>query len=123
DAASLARLQGKRLLAFAGIGDPARFFRTLRASGLDVVAERSFADHHRFSGGDIEAMLADARRAALTLVTTEKDFARLSDSSTAPAIGQVVPFAVALEFEAAEGLRRFLSERLFKARDKRFRER
>ena len=70
-------LRGKRVLAFAGIGDPGRFFRTLRASGVEVVRERAFADHHPFSQGEIEALIAEAKRDALTLVTTEKDLARL----------------------------------------------
>ena len=49
--ASVAALRGKRVLAFAGIGDPARFFGTLTASGVDVVRQRAFADHHAFSQG------------------------------------------------------------------------
>src|ERR1700723_3156712 len=35
DDASVASLGGKRVLAFAGIGDPARFFRTLDARGIE----------------------------------------------------------------------------------------
>src|SRR5690242_7395659 len=42
DGAALTALTDKRVLAFAGIGDPARFFRTLRANGIDVVRERAF---------------------------------------------------------------------------------
>ena len=56
DAASLALLAGKRVLAFAGIGDPGRFFRTLRGAGVDVVTERAFADHHPFSAQEIDGV-------------------------------------------------------------------
>ena len=62
DAAQVASLRGKRVLAFAGIGDPARFFNTLRANGVDVVRERAFADHHPFSQGEIENLIDEARR-------------------------------------------------------------
>ena len=116
--ASVAALRGKRVLAFAGIGDPGRFFRTLRASGIDVVRERAFPDHHPFSKSEIETLAAEAKRNALTLVTTEKDLARLRGSERAEGI---VPFPVTLEFDDAAGLRTFLSERLFKAREKKFR--
>jgi len=119
DEKSVAALSGKRLLAFAGIGDPARFFRALRASGLEVARERGFADHHRFSQGDLDALLSDARRDRLMLVTTEKDFARLRGS--APDFGsELAAFAVTLEFADAAGLRKFLADRLFKAREKKF---
>ena len=71
DQASVASLRGKRVLAFAGIGDPARFFATLQASGVDVAQQRAFADHHAFSKAEIDNLIADAGRDALTLVTTE----------------------------------------------------
>src|SRR5258705_418341 len=116
--ASVTALRGKRVLAFAGIGDPGRFFRTLRAGGIDVVRERAFPDHHPFSKSEIENLTAEAKRDALTLVTTEKDLARLRGSEGAEGI---VPFPVTLEFDDAAGLRTFLRERLFKARGKKFR--
>src|SRR6202021_2022484 len=53
DDAAVAALRGKRVLAFAGIGDPQRFFRTLRANGIEIARERIFADHHPFSESEI----------------------------------------------------------------------
>ena len=121
---SVAALRGKRVLAFAGIGDPARFFRTLRANGIDVVRERAFADHHPFSESEIAALTAQARRDALTLVTTEKDLARLRGRGGLPdGAREIVPFAVTLEFDSAAQLRKFVSDQLFKARETKFRAR
>jgi tetraacyldisaccharide 4'-kinase len=122
DDASLASLRGKRVLAFAGIGDPLRFFKMLRANGIEVVRERAFADHYAFSKSEIEALVAEAKREALTLVTTEKDLARLrAREGVPPWASDIVPFAVTLEFDDAAGLRKFVSDRLFKARDKKYR--
>ena len=77
DEAQVAQLRGRRVLAFAGIGDPARFFNTLRASGIEVAGQRAFADHHPYSTVEIESLIAEARRDGLIVVTTEKDLARL----------------------------------------------
>jgi tetraacyldisaccharide 4'-kinase len=122
DEPSVAALRGKRVLAFAGIGDPARFFRTLRANGIEVVHERAFADHHPFSETEIEALITEARRDALTLVTTEKDLARLRGrGGLHDGAQQIVPFAVTLEFDDAVQLRKFVTGQLFKAREAKFR--
>jgi tetraacyldisaccharide 4'-kinase len=121
DEASLASLRGRRVLAFAGIGDPARFFRTLRGNGIEVVRERAFADHHPFSQSEVEALAAEAEREALTLVTTEKDLARLRSVEGMPGWARdIAPFAVTLEFEDIAPLRKFVSERLSQAREKNF---
>jgi len=120
DDTSLAALGGKRVLAFAGIGDPARFFNTLKTSGIDVVHGRAFGDHHVFTKAEIEELITEAKREALTLVTTEKDVARLRGAEGLPAWAQtIVPFAVTLEFEEPAKLRRFVTDRLFKAREAR----
>lgn len=117
DAGSLEALGGKHVLAFAGIGDPGRFFRTLRGAGIDVVRERVFADHHPFSPGEIEALVAEARADGLTLVTTEKDLVRLrgGEGGMRPA-PDIVPFVVTLEFDDIARLRQFVAEQLFRAR-------
>jgi tetraacyldisaccharide 4'-kinase len=122
DDAVLAALRGKRVLAFAGIGDPVRFFNTLSASGIDVVRGRTFADHHPFSRRQIEALTAEAKRDGLTPVTTEKDLARLQGGAGLPYwAAAIVPFAVTLAFDDAAGLRKFVSDRLFKARERKYR--
>jgi tetraacyldisaccharide 4'-kinase len=70
-------LAGMRVLAFAGIGDPEKFFATVAAAGIDAVATRGFPDHHRFSVRDARSLLDEATRKGLLLLTTEKDIARI----------------------------------------------
>ena len=119
DPSSVAALSGKRVLAFAGIGDPARFFTTLRRNGVDVVDEKAFDDHHPYAISDIEQLVAAAQAKSLTLVTTEKDMARLrSDARLASRVRDVVAFAVSLDFSDGAMFRRFVAERLLKARGK-----
>jgi tetraacyldisaccharide 4'-kinase len=120
--ASVASLGGRRVLAFAGIGDPARFFRTLQANGIEVVLERAFADHQPFPESQIEALTVEAKRNGLVLVTTEKDLARLRGFDGLPRwAGEIVPFAVTLEFDRLAELRKFVTDRLFQARGAKFR--
>jgi len=71
------RLAGSRLLAFAGIGRPEKFFATLRALGADLVGARVFPDHHPFRVSELEALRNDAERASARLITTTKDIVRV----------------------------------------------
>jgi tetraacyldisaccharide 4'-kinase len=69
---------GRRVLAYAGIANPDRFFQILKSLGTIVVECRAFADHHSFSDSEARELLDSAGRMGADLVTTEKDFIRLA---------------------------------------------
>jgi tetraacyldisaccharide 4'-kinase len=113
DGNAIAALKGSRLLAFAGIGDPEKFFRTLTEAGLDLAARERFADHHKYSSADARSLLARCEREQMTPVTTEKDFVRLTAGETdcARLAGRTRVLPVTLVFEAEETARRLLQEK------------
>lgn len=97
-------LDGRRILAFAGIGRPEKFFETCRALGAEIARTRSFADHHVYDAREIAALLDEAEAKALVPVTTEKDAVRLEALRGAEprlALVRTVPIAMVFEDEAA----------------------
>jgi tetraacyldisaccharide 4'-kinase len=70
-------LAGQRVLAFAGIGRPGKFFQTLQALGVELIDTRAFADHHPYTRAEIDRLAASAAAQEARLVTTAKDFVRL----------------------------------------------
>jgi tetraacyldisaccharide 4'-kinase len=72
------RFAGAKLLAFAGIGRPEKFFASLRAIDADLVGARDFPDHHPYRAAELAALRRDAEAARARLVTTRKDWVRLS---------------------------------------------
>lgn len=74
---------GRQVLAFAGIGDPAKFFATVEEAGGGIVMKRAFADHHFYAADELADLAQTARRRGLELATTAKDAARIFDGSAA----------------------------------------
>jgi len=68
----------KRVIAFAGIANPERFFSLLADLGANVVEVRAFPDHHPYSSSEIVQLKSRAVAKSAVLATTEKDFVRLS---------------------------------------------
>ncbi len=63
--------------AFCGIAHPNEFFAALQTGGVTLCGTLAFRDHHAFVQGDVQRITQRARRAEV-LLTTEKDFVRLS---------------------------------------------
>src|SRR5207253_3256890 len=70
-------LVGVRLLAFAGIGRPEKFFATLRALNATLVGTQRFPDHHLFRAAEIDLLRRNAAKSGARLITTRKDIVRL----------------------------------------------
>jgi tetraacyldisaccharide 4'-kinase len=71
-------LVGVKMLAFCGIGRPQKFYDTLHDQRLNVVETVDFPDHHPYADAELEALAERAVALNATLVTTEKDWVRLS---------------------------------------------
>ncbi len=92
--------RGKKILAFAGIGRPQKFFDMLLHHGAELKGSAAFPDHHRYSEGELEALASRAQSANALLVTTEKDHVRISPVSRRG----IVPVPVRMQFDGASQL-------------------
>jgi tetraacyldisaccharide 4'-kinase len=116
DAAVAARLKGASVLAFCGIGRPAKFFATVEACGATIALRRSFPDHHVFSADELQALVREADAAGLVLATTEKDLVRVhNDSSLRSYASRLLAVPVTLRFRDEAGFRNLLGEALARA--------
>lgn len=100
----LAALTARPVFAFAGIGHPDKLFTTLADAGIAVADRRAFADHHRYTAADARDLLAQAGN--LTLVTTEKDLARMRGEPalvSLVAATQTLPVDLVFDDEGAIG--------------------
>jgi tetraacyldisaccharide 4'-kinase len=99
-------LSGARVGLLAAIARPDSLRRTLRALGAEVVAERVFRDHHRFSARDVAGLAGQAE----LWVTTEKDAVKLLPSWVGET--RVLVLVIELEVEQPEALLDWIEARL-----------
>lgn len=108
-----AELKARQVLAFAGIGDPDKFFATAAAAGIAIAARKAFPDHHRFTAAEAAQLIMRAEHDGLALLTTEKDRARMTGEPSLTALAEkthVLP--VTLVVREADALRRLVVGKL-----------
>lgn len=98
------RLREKKLVAFAGVAQPEKFFDTLRVEGFDVKATVPFSDHHDYTPEELEELKRLAKKHSAQLVTTQKDWVRLPRDLQKT----LACLRILLEYEDGNQLRRLL---------------
>lgn len=93
-------LRDRKVVAFAGIGRPAKFFETLRACGAEVVAAHSFADHHPYGRAELARLAAEAQAAGALLACTAKDAVKVPSDLR----GALTVLTVRLEWDKPEAV-------------------
>lgn len=99
-------------IGFAGIARPSKFFATLKSNGAGLIAGYGFADHHRFTEREAKRLLAEADEKKAMLVTTAKDWVRLSGADEDSALTELKhrsrPFPIVVAFEDEEQVKKLL---------------
>jgi tetraacyldisaccharide 4'-kinase len=108
-------LRNSKVVAFAGIANPSRFFALVESLGATIVERFEFGDHETLSAAHASRLLDAANVHAARLVTTEKDFVRLTglDGARAEVLAKVTPIAITLSM--GDDDRALLTEAIEKA--------
>ena len=99
---------GSRVLAFAGIGRPDKFFSSIEAAGYHVAAKRSFPDHHQYTNSELTDLRSESRKMGAKLITTEKDFLRLKKNERM----DIEAFPITLSWSGKDDFSTFLDKQL-----------
>jgi tetraacyldisaccharide 4'-kinase len=107
---SSADVAGNRWLAFAGIGNPSKFFASVQQAGGEVAEGKTFPDHYSYQPDDIAKLMETAEKLGVGLITTAKDHVRLVTMSDVPNafIRNLAVLDVDLAFERKDAIGRIL---------------
>tara|TARA_B100002003_G_scaffold152215_1_gene141057 strand:- start:563 stop:1492 length:930 start_codon:yes stop_codon:yes gene_type:complete len=75
---NISEFKNKKVIAFAGIGNPINFFNLLKENNIDVIEEKEFPDHYNYSEKELKNLISRAKEKNAILVTTEKDYFRIN---------------------------------------------
>ena len=79
-AQNINEFKNKKVIAFAGIGNPENFFNLLKDNKIDIIEEIKFPDHNKYSEETLESLINKTKKNNTILLTTEKDYFRINEN-------------------------------------------
>ena len=105
---NISNFSNKKIIAFAGIGNPINFFELIKNNNLNLIDYRSFPDHYNYSEKDLNDLILKAKNNDAILLTTEKDYFRINNSFK----NSIEKLEVKLEIENKDNFIKLLKESL-----------
>ncbi|WP_455466360.1 tetraacyldisaccharide 4'-kinase [Bartonella sp. B39] len=109
---------GKSFLAFAGIGNPDKFFKSIKELSGHVVQTYSYPDHYFFTDTDFKNLAQKAEMQNLWLATTAKDYTRIQTNSAQKNLKNLIVFDVKVDFAQKDFCRMLLEEVMTRFRER-----
>ena len=99
----------KRYLIFSGVGNPENFKEILKKNKIKVIKEIVFPDHYNYSDNDINKIQKIAKTLDAEIITTEKDYVKIKNSSKK----NIKYFKVNLKISNQKKLLNFIKHKLY----------
>ncbi|WP_019222268.1 tetraacyldisaccharide 4'-kinase [Bartonella rattaustraliani] len=109
---------GKSFLAFAGIGNPDKFFKSIKELSGHVAQAYSYPDHYFFSDTDLKDLAQKAKMQNLWLATTAKDYARIQANCEQKNLKNLIVFDVKVDFAQKDFCHILLEEVMTRFRER-----
>ena len=93
--------KNKKIIAFAGIGFPNKFYNLLKKMNFNVLETKDFPDHHIYKKNELNLLVQKSKLLNATLVTTEKDYVKI-DEMEDEIKRNISPFPVKLKIQKEE---------------------
>ena len=98
----------RKYLIFSGIGNPNNFKEILNENNIQIVDEMIFPDHYHFKKNDIKKIKKRAKNLNAEIITTEKDYLRISEEER----NDINFLEIKLEIENENELINFIKSKL-----------
>ena len=73
-------LKNRKVIAFAGIGNPINFFNLLKKNKANLIEEIKYPDHHKYSVNELKNLINKSKNNNAILITTQKDYFRINEN-------------------------------------------
>ena len=101
-------IEARDVVAFAGIGHPKKFYKTLKEQGFNVLKTHDFPDHHFYDKSELENIIIEAQKLNADIYTTSKDFVKIPHSFQ----NKIKVLDVAVAWDKPEKLLEFIKEKI-----------